>query len=64
MVIWVTHYGLATHKAKVNWVNIGSGHAFFAMLHHAITGTNVDLSLVRSSGNHLRAISQEKTISW
>ena len=38
------------------WVNIGSGNAW---RHQAITWTNVDLSSVKTSGIHLRVISQE-----
>ena len=42
-----------------SWVSVGSDNGFVAWQHQAITWINVDLSLIRSSDIHLRAISQE-----
>ena len=47
------------HTATKNWVNHGSGNG----QHQAITWTNVELSSVRSSDIHLKAISKELPLS-
>ena len=55
----LTHFGLVTPYDDINLVQHWLRSWLAAWRHQAITWTNVDLSLVRSSGIHLSAILQE-----
>ena len=58
-VIMLTHCGLVTPYGDRDLGQHWLRQWLVAWLHQAITWTNVDLSSVRSSGVHLRPISQE-----
>ena len=50
-------YGVNSLRCDRTWPTLDEMMAG-ALRHHVITGANVDLSLVRSCGIHMRAISQ------
>ena len=60
----LTHCGLVTSYGDIDLRQLWHRQWLVAWRHQAITWTNVDLSSERSSGNHLRAVSQEIPPPW